>query len=454
MLEEATFRTTPMNSTSSRLLVVALCLGSAAAGYFIGQSGGTPRTTVTQSVTTTSAARETESTAEARGVDAFDRQKGERPKVRDIVLQARAAMSGGMSAFMNMRGMLRALAPFADLNAEELQQALAEIEQTVKEPQQKMMFYSMLLSQWAETDGAAAMAYAKEKLQGQGPMMSGVTMGVVGTWARHDPEAVWKWYLQTRDSGERTPMGGPEGYLTGIFGGLASGNLDTAFARLATLQDHEKQAAMQGISISAMDPRNRDALLARASSLDADLRGSLYRSLASSWMMTDPDGAIGWIDTLPADERKGVVAQAGGMLMWSDPARGAELQLKNADEKSLPQTYASIAGTWAARDPQAAAEWLNKQPAGPQLDNARQTFAFTIAERDPAGAFEWAKAITDDNSRQSAYETVYQRLRGKSAERAEAALDAARLPADVAAKIRERGAAKQAEVSPAPVRVR
>jgi hypothetical protein len=68
-----------------------------------------------------------------------------------------------------------------------------------------------------------------------------------------------------------------------------------------------------------MDPRNRDALLARASSLDPDLRGNLYRTVVGSWMMTDADGATKWIETLPADERKGVVQQAGRCSLWSDP---------------------------------------------------------------------------------------------------------------------------------------
>ena len=56
---------------------------------------------------------------------------------------------------------------------------------------------------------------------------------------------------------------------------------------------------------------------------------------------------------------------------------------------------------------------------------------------DPAGAFEWAKAITDNNSRESAYGSIYSRLLQKGPERANAALDAANLPADLAAKIRE-----------------
>jgi hypothetical protein len=450
-----------MNSNSSRLLTVVLCLACAALGYFLGQSKDAPaaKSNAASSAVAPATTTETKATADTPTLATLDRDKGERPNVRQLVVQARAAMGSGMGMFMNMRGMIRAIAPLAELNPEEIQQALAEIEATVKEPQQKMMFYSMLLAQWAETDGPAAMAYAKEKIQGQGPMMGGIQMQVVGTWARKDPEAAWKWWQGVRDSGERTQFGGPEGYLAGIFGGLAQSSVDTAFSRLATLQDHEKQSALQGIAMTAMDSRNRDALLARASSLEPDLRGNLYRSIVGTWMMTDADGATKWIDSLPGDERKGVAQQAGQMLLWQDPARGAEMMLKNADEQSLPQTYSQIASQWANRDPQAAGEWLNKQPAGPPLDQARSSFAFTIAERDPAGAFEWAKAITDDNSRESAYTSIYSRLLQKGPERANAALEAAGLPADLAAKIRENtkpapGGAGLLLAPPAPTRAR
>jgi hypothetical protein len=431
-----------VNAATSRLFTAILCLAFGAGGYYLGQNPDPALAPARPATTAAPAAESTESKGATSipTLASLEAGKGERPKVRDLIIQARAAMGGGMGMFTNMRGMIRAIAPLADLNPEEIQQALAEIETTVKEPQQKMMFYSMLLAQWAETDGPAALAFAKDKAQGMGPMGGGITMQVVGTWARQDPEAAWKWWQGVRDGNERTAFGGPEGYLAGIFGGLAASSLDTAFSRLATLQEHEKQSALQGITMNAQTPAGRDALLARAGSLEPDLRNNLYRNVVGSWMMSDPDGAMKWIDSLPAEDRGGITQQAGTMLMWSDPARGAELMLKNADEKRLPQTYSQIVTQWASRDPQAAGEWLNKQPAGAQLDQARSSFAFQIAERDPAGAFEWATAITDGNTRESAYQSIYNRLRGKSTERADAALDAAGLPKETAAKIREQAA--------------
>jgi hypothetical protein len=433
---------TLVNAATSRLFTALLCLAFGAGGYYLGQNPdpALAPSKIAPATAPASSNAENKSSTTSPTLASLEAGKGERPKVRDLIIQARAAMGSGLGMFTNMRGMIRAIAPLADLNPEEIQQALAEIEATVKEPQQKMMFYSMLLAQWAETDGPAALAFARDKAQGMGPMGSGITMQVVGSWARQDPEGAWKWWQGVRDSNERSAFGGPEGYLAGIFGGLAASSLDTAFSRLATLQEHEKQAALQGITMSAQTPAGRDALLARAGSLEPDLRSNLYRNIVGSWMMSDPDGALKWIDTLPAEDRGSITQQAGTMLMWSDPARGAEMMLKNADEKRLPQTYSQIVTQWASRDPQGAGEWLNQQPAGPQLDQARSSFAFQIAERDPGGAFEWAKAITEENTRNSAYQSIYNRLRGRNTERADAALEAAGLPKEVVSKIREQAA--------------
>ena len=41
----------------------------------------------------------------------FETAKGERPKVRNLIIQARAAMGSGLGMFTNMRGMIRAIAP-------------------------------------------------------------------------------------------------------------------------------------------------------------------------------------------------------------------------------------------------------------------------------------------------------------------------------------------------------
>ena len=134
--------------------------------------------------------------------DARDEKAVTKRDIPTIIGQARLQMGGGMGGMMNIRGMLRAIAPIAELDDSQIQEALSEVEKSVREPQQKMMFYSLLLGQWAETDGRAAMAYAQEKL-GKGSMFDmGVTGSILSTWARREPDAVWKWMeTERKDDG-------------------------------------------------------------------------------------------------------------------------------------------------------------------------------------------------------------------------------------------------------------
>ena len=427
-----------MNSSTARILIACLWIASLGGAYLLGRKrteSSQPSGSRASVSGATKSGEATFSETDSRRIISSD-SKSDHPPVKELVLQARAALGTGMSNFMNMRGMFKALAPLTDLSEAEVKEALAEVEQTVKEPQQKMMFYSMLLSQWAESDGPAAMAYAKEKLQGQGPMMAGITMSVAGSWARRDPEGVWRWYLDARERGERGPMGGTEGYLAGIFSGMAAANVDAAFGRLGTLAEHERPQAIAGIAMSGMDPRVRESLLTRVPSLDAATRGALYQSLIGSWMMTDADGATKWMGTLPEEERKPLVSTAGSTMMFMNPEKGAELQIQNATEKELPQTYSRVVSQWAQRDPQSAGEWLNRQPQGPQLDDARRSFAVAISGRDPAGAYDWVKAMQDENKRIDAYRQIYKTMESKNPANANTALEQAGLPSEVTAKIR------------------
>ena len=154
--------------TTQRILIIAAWLASLAAAYFIGGSGEparNPSTAVAPVTTTPAGSADIASVSSPRAEDAADEAKETKRNIPSIIAQARLQMGGGMGGMMNIRSMLRAIAPIAELDDSQLQEALAEVEKTVREPQQKMMFYSLLLGQWAETDGRAAMAYAEGKLE-------------------------------------------------------------------------------------------------------------------------------------------------------------------------------------------------------------------------------------------------------------------------------------------------
>ncbi len=215
------------------------------------------------------------------------------PSVKSIIARARVKMQGGM---MNMSGMMRALAMLDSITDEQIQEALAEVERSVKEPQQKMMFGMLLLARWAESDGPAALAYAEEHFSAKNPMMMGMKTGVISAWAQSDPEAAWDWYeKQDPDSGGGR-FRGRSMALMGIVGSLAMKDVDKAFERLETIEDQtERQMALQGLGQAIWDENRRGEILTKIESMeDATEKMAARPAVISQWTQIDPDGAIEW----------------------------------------------------------------------------------------------------------------------------------------------------------------
>ena len=355
--------------------------------------------------------------------------------VPSLIARIRTQVGSGPGMMYNPSAMMKAMAPLADLSVAQVREALVEVEATVTNPQQKMMFYSLLLGRLAETEGAEAMAYVEQNVEGnvKGP----IAMSVIGTWARMEPDAAWKWYLENRDTDSSQVMMG-FGQATAIFAGMAAQDLDGAFQRLEQLDDLERAQAITGIATGgAWDPEFREDLLQRARSLPADSRKNLYQGILGQWVMSDADSALEWLNALDSEERQPLAQQAGTMLMMVDPERGAGFMLENVTEAQRPVTYSSIVAQWAQRDPNAAGEWLNEQPDGAHLDIARATFAGTVAGRDPYSAMEWAKTVSEENQRRGAIRQVYAQWKRKDAAAAEAALDQSGLSAEQIEGIRQ-----------------
>lgn len=433
-----------MNPHASRILIGCLWAVSVVTAYFLGSSG-TPVASLPGSAahrSNISGSSETENGADpkraGRVVESFSSSEirpGDEKNVQSIVARARVEMSSGISGMMNLSGMLRAMAPFADLDPAQLQEALKEVEDTVREPQAKMMLYSLLLGQWAETDGAAAMAYAEKHVKGKGQFESGTKFSVLGSWSRADPDAAWRWFQQQREksSGDMTMRPA----VMALFTGMAARDLDSAVARLEMLEPEERQMAIAGITSTGWSETSRQRLLDRAQSLDPELRKQIQGNVVRNWTMTDPEGAVKWMKTRAPAEQPELRSSIGQMLMMSDPQKGAQLLTEGVAEKDLPRTYDTIVGQWAHRDPKASGEWLTKQPQGAELDNARRTYAAIVAQRDPAAAMDWAKSVVKEGDREASVQQIYSVWHQRNAAAADAALDASGLPPEKIASFRE-----------------
>ena len=423
-----------------RLLLAAVWLATLAAAYFLGgrgESSPSPALPMTVESGVPAAPRAERGAVERTAGETREENAKAKADLPAIIARARMEMLSGAGGMMNIRGMLRAIAPIADLDDAQMQEALVEVEHSVREPQVKMMFYSLLLGQWAETDGRAAMTYAQAKLDKNSMFDMGVTSSVLGTWAQRDPEAAWKWFgTEQNDGSDRTRMMA----LSAIFAGFAANNLESALARAGTLDEQSRAMALSGIASGQMDEASRRRLIDRTASLPPEQRAQLRQGVLGQWTMTDPDAAVAWIRTLPEDEQKSLRANAAQRIMNLKPALGAELMLEGADEKEKPQLYSNVAMQWASQDMRAAGEWLTRQPQGPELDLARGTYAASIEQRDPAAAMDWARSVQDEKQRVASVGSTYQSWHAKDPAAAAAALAAAGLSPDQMKQIRERSA--------------
>ena len=410
-----------------RIAIALLWLVTVVAAYFIGGNNETIPGTPAANTASAHAGGDTGNERGPREVvrkqDGSEDDPGHREKanIPMLIAKARVEMGSGMGGMMNMRGMLRAIAPIIELDDSQIQEALAEVEKSIKEPQQRMMFYSILLGQWAEKDGKAALDYADKSIKDNPMFGMGIKASIIGSWARTNPDAAWRWYeSEGKNSGD-----GRNGMMaiSSLFAGLAAKDLDAAIAKLDTIEESQRSVAISGLAMSGMSGDARQRLLDRSASLPATTRDAIRQSTLGQWAMMEPEAAMKYLQTLPAEEQKPLRANIAQNMMMMNPKQGAELLLKDATDEEKPRIYDQAIGQWAYQDPKAAGQWLTQQPQGPELDNARMTFATIVAQKEPATAMDWAKSVTKPELREQSIGHVYTAWKGRDPNAAEAALN-------------------------------
>lgn len=349
-----------MNRQTTRVLIAALWLASLAGVYFLGQSSTSP-VNPNPGSSITVASPSTPSPGDRRvglptGSDSDPSANALRePKdISRLVTQARLAIGSG-------DGSLRAFAPLLGLTAAQLREALEEVDRTTKDTAQRNMLYSVLLEEWARSDGPAAMAFAEEKLK---PRSAGIQGTILGAWARKDPNAAWRWYDTERqkDPTDRNNYMHVNTMAQNLFTGMAAADLDSALGRLNALDSQVRGLAIIGISNAASDTFARNRLLNHVASLPPALRTQIHETVVRSWGMNDPEAAVGWLRERPLAEQASILPALENTIMMRDPKRGAELLLEITPETDRPRAYETIVRHWAPRDPRNAMAWAKSVP--------------------------------------------------------------------------------------------
>ena len=152
-----------------------------------------------------------------------------------------------------------------------------------------------------------------------------------------------------------------------------------------------------GFSLGSMQPAgDLDPWLDRLDELPADRRGLAISSLAGRWAAHDPEAAARWATTL-------------------------------ADAGQRESAVGSLAGRWAQSDSYEASQWIASLPPGPERDTASWALVNVIAKSEPDSAFTWAQSISDPGRRLASLGTAIEGWRGRDPEGARHAIETSSL---------------------------
>jgi hypothetical protein len=381
-----------MNSspTSSRLLLAAAWIGTAALAYAIGslrQSAGTPVAPASAPLQSGAAAGQT--AISSGSIDS------ERP------------LDGGHGAASRTLAEITGDQPLGDYLKRVLAldddikrtSAFLELLETLKTPEDiraaldivaksgrgwgrgaASREFSMLLQKWTAFDPKGAADYAAKSSGREERYMA--TSAVLKAWTRQDLEGALAWARTNgvpAADGPESQRGGSDGNyaLAMIASQIARTDVDRALAIAAEDGDSRTSTRLDDTLVAEFFKQHgeeaaRAAIMAMPQS---KLRDAMLGEYADRLAKTNGPGAAQWAASLPA-------------------GLGRSRALSEA-----------IAG-WSDDDPAAAGNFLNSIPPSADSDSARERYARNVFDKDPVGALSWAATITDPRERQNTTEAL------------------------------------------------
>ncbi len=140
-----------------------------------------------------------------------------------------------------------------------------------------------------------------------------------------------------------------------------------------------ESALMFGRDTIGADPQ---VWVERLDDLPAEKRSRATMGLASSWAATDPEGALGWVNSLP-------------------------------DSPDRQNAVGAVTSSWANTDIFGAAAWIDSLPAGATRDIATGAMVGVAARKEPESAWSWALTIENREQRGPALMTAYRAMAEK-----------------------------------------
>ncbi len=298
-----------------------------------------------------------------------------------------------------------------------------------------------ILQSWASVDPANAAKYYSQNPRefammdmmgggGRGPMGGqGASSIIASEWARQDPAAALAW-ASSLAAGKGQAM-------TAVVGEVAKTDPKKAAEMLATMDAADKPGAYRTVAeqYGALD---FSAAQAWVRTLPAEDQAEALASAIGGLSNTDPNLAAIQVKTMEAGDAKDrLIGDIAGDLAKTDPQAAAAFLKGQDSEKALQDGMRPLMQQWVAKDAASALAYVNSYEAGPVRDSAAQAYVWTNTTSTPSDLVKLAETISDEGDRNRTTGMAYMRWMREDPTAAKAAVEASSLPDDAKQRITE-----------------
>jgi len=260
-----------------------------------------------------------------------------------------------------------------------------------------------ILQSWASVDPANAAKYYSQNPRefammdamggGRGGPMGGqgASSIIASEWAKQDPAAALAW-ANSLTAGKGQAM-------SAVVSEVAKSDPKKAAEMLASMDPTDRPGAYRSVAAQygALDFPSAQSWIR---TLPAEDQAAALASAIGGLSGTDPAKAALEVKSMEAgDSKDRAVEVVVGNLAKKDPQAAAEFLKSQDSEKALRDGMRPLMQQWAVQNPAAALTFINSYDAGPVRDSAAQAYVWSNNTSKPSEIIKVAESITDEGDR-------------------------------------------------------
>ena len=280
-----------------------------------------------------------------------------------------------------------------------------------------------ILQSWSSVDPAnAAKYYASNPREfammgmmggGRGPMggQGGASI-IASEWARQDPAAALAWAGSLTTEKDQA--------MNAVVGEVAKTDPKKAAAMLAGMTGDDKGEAYRSVA-AQYGASNFTEAQAWIRTLPADDQAGALAAAIGGLSNSDPASAAKQVALMEAgDAKDGIISDVVEDLARMNPQAAADFLKQQDSERAQRDSMRELMPTWVAQNPGAALAFANSYPVGNVRDSALESYVWSNNSAEPADLIKVAETISDEGDRDRAVGVAASRWMREDADAAKA----------------------------------